>query len=196
MIPALAGAADPAANDVGVAEPAARATVVRQGGELARSLPALLPRLWRFALRLTGHKHDAEDLVQRACIRALERGHQLQSGSSTLSWMFSIVHTVWLNEMRARQVRNHASLQADEHLAATLVDSSCLDPETNALHQQVIAAFESLPAAQRAVMLLVVVEGLSYREAAEVLEVPVGTIMSRLSRARLTIGEVFGAVTC
>jgi RNA polymerase sigma-70 factor (ECF subfamily) len=159
-------------------------------------LPALLPHLWRFAFRLTGNKHDAEDLVQRACIRALERANQLQSGSSTLSWMFSIVHTVWLNEMRARQVRNHASLQEDARLAATLVDSSRLDPETDALHQQVIAAFESLPETQRSVMLLVAVEGMSYREAAAVLEVPIGTVMSRLARARLTIGETFGAVGC
>ncbi len=177
MTPALAGAADPASC------------------ELALSLPTVLPHLWRFALRLTGNKHDAEDLVQRACIRALERRHQLQSGSSTRSWMFAIVHTVWLNEIRARQVRNHASLQ-EGRLVATLVDSSRADPETNALHQQVIAAFEALPEAQRAVMLLVAVEGLSYREAAQVLDVPVGTVMSRLSRARLTIGEAFGAASC
>src|SRR5215472_9651333 len=129
---------------------------------LSNELPALLPRLWRFALRLAGDRHDAEDLVQRACIRALERRHQLQPGSATLSWMFSIVHSVWLNEVRARQIRNNASLQWTEDLAAALVDSAAVDPETNALHQQVIAAVAQLPDAQRAVMLLVAVEGLSY----------------------------------
>lgn len=159
--------------------------------ELAAALPALLPRLWRFGLRLAGNQHDAEDLVQRACVRALERRHQLQPGTSTLSWMFSIIHSVWLNEVRARQIRNHASLQWSEELTRTLVDPTALDPETDALYQQVVAAVARLPDAQRAVMLLVAVEGLSYRETADALKLPVGTVMSRLARARLTIGEAF-----
>src|SRR5262245_43258814 len=58
---------------------------------LSEDLPALVPRLWRFALRLAGDRHVAEDLVQRACVRALERPHQLCAGASTLSWMFSMV---------------------------------------------------------------------------------------------------------
>jgi len=200
MTPTLARAADAAANDQRLSTPAMAtmktvATVVTAADrdELSAALPALLPRLWRFAMRLAGDRHDAEDLVQRACIRALERRHQLQPGSATLSWMFSIVHSVWLNEVRARQIRNNASLQWTEELAATLVDPTAIDPETDALHQQVIAAVARLPDAQRAVMLLVAVEGLSYREAAEALEVPVGTVMSRLARARLTIGQAFGA---
>lgn len=161
--------------------------------ELSTALPTLLPRLWRFALRLAGDRHDAEDLVQRACIRALERRHQLQPGTATLSWMFSIMHSVWLNEVRARQIRNNASLQWTQELAATLADSTTVDPETNALHQQVIAAVARLPDAPRAVMLLVAVEGLSYREAADALDVPVGTVMSRLARARVTIGQAFSS---
>jgi RNA polymerase sigma-70 factor (ECF subfamily) len=162
---------------------------------LSEDLPALLPRLWRFALRLAGDRHDAEDLVQRACVRALERQHQLQPGTATLSWLFSIVHSVWLNEVRARQIRSHGSLQWSEELADTVADPAARNPETYALYQQIIAAVEKLPDAQRAVMLLVAVEGLSYREAATVLEVPIGTVMSRLARARLTIGESFGVLS-
>lgn len=158
---------------------------------LSAALPAALPRLWRFALRLAGDRHDAEDLLQRTCLRALERQHQLQPGTSPLSWMFSIMHSVWLNEVRSRQIRNQAGMQWDEDLLETLADTSALDPETDALHRQILAAVARLPDAQRAVMLLVAVEGLSYREAAEVLEVPIGTIMSRLARARLTVGEAF-----
>jgi RNA polymerase sigma-70 factor, ECF subfamily len=195
MTSTLAKAASVAAN--GQSESSAEAQIVRgvseQSDELRKALPVLLPRLWRFALRLAGDKHDAEDLVQRACMRALERRHQLQAGTVILSWLFSIMHTVWLNEVRARKVRNHASLQWDEELTETLVDSASVDPETNALYQQVIAAVARLPEAQRAVMLLVAVEGLSYREAADILSIPVGTVMSRLARARLTIGEAFGA---
>ena len=156
---------------------------------LCKELPALLPRLWRFALRLAGNPHDAEDLVQRACVRALERRHQLQPGTSTLSWLFSIVHSVWLNEVRARQIRNHGSMHWSEELADTVADPAAPSPEMYTLHQQIIGAVERLPDAQRAVMLLVAVEGLSYSEAAVVLDVPIGTVMSRLARARQTIGE-------
>jgi RNA polymerase sigma-70 factor (ECF subfamily) len=156
---------------------------------LSTELPALLPRLWRFALRLAGDRHDAEDLVQRACVRALERRHQLQPGTSTLSWLFSIVHSVWLNEVRARQIRSHGSMQWSEELADTVADPAASNPEMYTLHSEIVSAVERLPDAQRAVMLLVAVEGLSYREAATALDVPIGTVMSRLARARLTIGE-------
>jgi len=159
--------------------------------DLSTALPALLPRLWRFALRLAVNRHDAEDLVQRACVRALERPHQLQPGTSVLSWLFSIAHTVWLNELRARQIRSRASMQWRDELSDTLADAAALTPEMDAMHRQVVAAVEQLPDAQRAVMLLVAVEGLSYREAAEALDVPIGTVMSRLARARLTIGRQF-----
>lgn len=161
-------------------------------GELTALLPTLLPRLWRFALRLAGDKHDAEDLVQRACVRALERQEQFQAGSSALSWMFSILHSVWLNEVRARRIRNSATMRWTEDLTEIVVDETAVNPEMDALHRQVIGAVEQLPDAQRTVMLLVAVEGMSYREVAEALEIPIGTVMSRLARARLTIGETFG----
>jgi RNA polymerase sigma-70 factor, ECF subfamily len=159
--------------------------------ELSMTLPSFLPRLWRFAIRLAANPHDAEDLVQRACVRALERRHQLQPGTSPLSWMYSIVHSVWLNEVRARRIRNRSSMQWSEELADTVPDPSGATPEADVLHRQIIAAVEGLPDAQRAVMLLVAIEGLSYREAAEVLDIPIGTVMSRLARARLTIGQTF-----
>lgn len=164
---------------------------VSKGDDLTHALPDLLPRLWRFAVRLTGDPHAAEDLVQRGCVRALERRHQLKPGTSARSWMYSILHSVWLNEIRARQIRQHASMQWTDDLAETIPDESGVDPERDLMHRQVIQAVERLPDAQRAVMLLVAVEGLSYREAAEALEIPVGTVMSRLARARLTIGEAF-----
>ena len=163
------------------------------GDGLSNELPTLLPRLWRFALRLAGDRHDAEDLVQRACVRALERQHQLQPGTSTLSWLFSIVYSVWLNEVRAQQTRRRGSIQWSEELADTVADPTALSPEMYTLHRQIISAVERLPDAQRAVMLLVAVEGLSYREAASALDVPIGTVMSRLARARQTIGELFAA---
>ena len=159
--------------------------------ELTAQLPGLLPPIHRFALRLTRDRHDADDLLQRACVRGLERRHQLRPGTSTLSWMFSIVRSVWLNEVRARQLRNHIRLQWSETLANIFSSSAAIDPEADTLYRQVLAAVECLPNAQRDVMVLVAAEGISYLEAAETLGVPIGTIMSRLARARVTIGQAF-----
>jgi RNA polymerase sigma-70 factor (ECF subfamily) len=152
-------------------------------------LPGMLPRLWAFSLRLCGNQHDAEDLLQRACVRGLERAHQLQPGTSPLSWMFSIVHSTWLNELRARNVRSRSSMEWDDNFLETVPDPGARNPADSV--SEIIAAVERLPDAQRTVMLLVAVEGFSYAEAAEVLGVPIGTIMSRLSRARQTIGAPF-----
>lgn len=159
--------------------------------ELSALLPSMLPRLWAFALRLSGDQHDAEDLVQRACVRALERAHQLQPGTAPLSWMFSIMQSTWLNEVRARGVRNRSGMEWDEGLLETVPDPAAKTPEEQAMNGQIIRAVQQLPEAQRVVMLLVAVEGLSYSEAAAALDVPIGTIMSRLSRARQAIGAVF-----
>jgi RNA polymerase sigma-70 factor, ECF subfamily len=162
------------------------------GSDLPSQLPELLPRLWSFALRISGDRHDAEDLVQRACLRGLERAHQLQPGTSALSWMFSIVHSTWIDELRARTRRNRSSTEWDDDMLETVADPAARTPEENAINNQIVSAVGQLPEAQRVVMLLVAVEGLSYSEAAEVLEVPIGTVMSRLSRARQTIGTLFG----
>ncbi len=151
----------------------------------------MLPRLWAFALRLCGNQHDAEHLLQRACVRGLERAGQLQPGTSPLSWMFSIAHSTWIDEVRSRQVRRRCSEEWDDILLATAADPGARNPHVAVLGGQVIAAVERLPEAQRIVMLLVAVEGLSYAEAAETLGVPIGTIMSRLSRARQKIGAQF-----
>jgi RNA polymerase sigma-70 factor (ECF subfamily) len=164
-------------------------------GGLSGDLAVLLPRLWRFALRLAGDRRDAEDLVQRACERALERQHPLQPGTSMLSWMFSIVHSVWLNELRARQICSHGNMRWSEKLVEAVADTVACNPEMHSLQQQIISSVEKLPDAQRSVMLLMAVEGLTYREAATVLDVPIGTVMSRLVHARLTIGESLGMPT-
>ncbi|WP_133649774.1 RNA polymerase sigma factor [Paraburkholderia flava] len=159
--------------------------------DLPGLLPEMLPRLWAFALRIAGDQHDAEDLVQRACVRALERAHQLQPGTAPLSWMFSIVHTTWINELRSRSVRKRSSMDWDDDFLENVPDPTGETPETQLMNGQIIEAVERLPEAQRVVMLLVAVEGLSYQEAADALDVPIGTIMSRLSRARQAIGARF-----
>ncbi|MEM5388495.1 RNA polymerase sigma factor [Paraburkholderia phymatum] len=165
------------------------------GADLPGMLPGMLPRLWAFALRLSGDRHDAEDLVQRACLRGLERAHQLRADTAPLSWMFSIVHSTWINELRARSVRKRASFECDDDFLENLPDPVDNRPETRLMHSQIVEAIERLPEAQRVVMLLVAVEGLTYQQAADVLDIPIGTVMSRLSRARQSVGAMFGGET-
>lgn len=161
---------------------------------LAPHLTALLPKLWRFALRLTRHDEDAQDLVQRTCVRALERQHQWRPDTHPLSWLYAILHSIWMNELASRRLRRVDSLsRGDDEEDIELADAAATDPETSMFYRQVVAAVGALPDAQRVVMLLVAIEGLSYREASDVLGVPIGTVMSRLSRARLTIGERFAS---
>jgi RNA polymerase sigma-70 factor, ECF subfamily len=160
---------------------------------LAPHLPVLLPKLWRFALRLARNREDAQDLVQRTCVRALERQHQWRREVSPLAWLYTILHSIWLNESRSRRLHPVQSLDDDmqDEEELQFKNQGAANPQDLLYCRQVVLAVEALPEAQRSVMLLVVVEGLSYREAADVLEVPVGTVMSRLSRARAVIQERF-----
>ncbi|KAG8152336.1 RNA polymerase sigma factor [Burkholderia catarinensis] len=158
--------------------------------ELSTMLPDMLPRLWSFAMRISGNRYDAEELVQRACIRALERAHQLRSDTSPVSWMFSIIQSIWLNELRQRNHRNRLVLELSDALLETVSDPRST-PETGLAIRQIIDAVERLPESQRTVLLLVSVDGLSYRQAADTLDIPVGTIMSRISRARKALRMVF-----
>lgn len=166
---------------------------------LAPHLTLLLPKLWRFALRLTRHQQDAEDLVQRTCVRALERQQQWNPEGSPLSWLYAIMHSIWLNEMRSRRLHPVSSLTGDDGVDSDVIDAATVselaEPESLVFCRQIVAAVDALPEAQRLVMLLIAVDGMSYAEAAEVLNVPVGTVMSRIFRARVSIGErLSGAV--
>ncbi len=99
------------------------------------------------------------------------------------------MHTIWLNEVRARQRRRESSLDWEDEWTELLPDVASTDPAVRVFYRQIVEAVESLPEAQRLVMLLVDVEGLTYKEAAEVLSIPIGTVMSRLARARGTVGQ-------
>jgi RNA polymerase sigma-70 factor (ECF subfamily) len=144
-------------------------------------LAAELPRLWRYGLVLSGNRDTAEDLVQATCVRAIERSHQFALGTRLDRWLFSILHSIWLNEIRARKVRRGQGLvDAD----AVLVFDGLKQTETNIWAGQVLREVQALPEAQRETVFLVYVEGMTYREAADLLGVPIGTVMSRLAAAR------------
>jgi RNA polymerase sigma-70 factor, ECF subfamily len=147
-------------------------------------LIAVLPRLRRFARGLSGSVADADDLVQAACERALARQHQFQEGTRFDSWMFRIVQTIWIDQVRSRDVRKEGGDIAEERLGS---DEPVRRVEARLALGEVRRALDRLPPDQRTTLLLVTVDGLSYREAAEVVQVPVGTIMSRLARARIAL---------
>lgn len=153
-------------------------------GSFGDQLVAVLPRLRRFARGLTGSAADADDLVQAACERALVRAHQFQEGTRFDSWMFRIVQTIWIDQIRARDVRKEEPEAEAERLGS---DEPMRRVEARLALGEVRRALQELPAEQRAALLLVTVDGLSYKEAAAVADVPVGTIMSRLARARVAL---------
>nr|WP_279612153.1 sigma-70 family RNA polymerase sigma factor [Burkholderia latens] len=155
-------------------------------------LPDMLPRLRSFSMRLTANRYDAEELVQRACVRALERAHQLRCGTSPVSWLFSIIHSIWLNELRRRHHRDRLLLEWGDALPETVADPRAAS-ETRVAVGQILAAVERLPEPQRVALLLVSIDGLSYQQAAAALDIPVGTVMSRISRARKAIRAALGA---
>ena len=148
-------------------------------------LAGLLPRLRRFARTLTRNPHDADDLVQLALERALTRLAQWRPDTKLESWMFGIIKNAWIDELRARGRR--AKVFAPEEAAEHVGDASS-EAQMELLSMQ--SAMERLPDEQRLVVALVLVEGLSYQEAADVLEMPIGTVTSRLARGRATLESI------
>lgn len=157
--------------------------------EVRDGLAAYLSRLWRYAVLLVGRHDAAEDLVQATCVRALERSHQFIAGSRLDRWLFAILRSIWLNDLRSRRVREGEGVEDAE---AVLVYDGAARIETDMLAAQVLREVQALPQAQRETLFLVYVEGLTYREAAQLLGVPIGTVMSRLASARERLGKLGG----
>ena len=150
-----------------------------------RQIVDLLPRLRRLARALARNHADADDLTQLALERALARREQWGAGTRLDSWVFRIMKNAWIDETRtrSRQLRVFEPPEAGEAVA----DSAVPAMETRLEAAEVARAMAALPEDQRLAVALVLVDGLSYREAAEVLETPVGTLTSRLVRGRLAL---------
>jgi RNA polymerase sigma-70 factor (ECF subfamily) len=155
--------------------------------EFTNQLLALLPKLRRFARTLTGSIDQGDDIVQSACERALERADQFVVGSRLDSWMYRIVQNVWIDRARHEALREEAMDPAE--LAGYPGEDALTLTENKIALAQTRRAIAKLPVELREVLVLVSIEELPYREAAAVLGIPIGTVMSRLSRARLTLYE-------
>ena len=159
--------------------------------DFAHDLVALLPRLRRFARALAGAPDRADDLVQTACERALRARHTFQPGTRLDAWMFRILRNVWIDAARRSEARGGQHAGLDEVVEQAGWDGRAVT-ETRLLVAKAREAIAALPPESREVVVLVCVEELSYREAAEVLDVPVGTVMSRLARARVKLARALG----
>ena len=150
-------------------------------------LVALLPRLRRFALGLTGSPDRADDLVQSACERALARAGQWQPGSKLDSWMYKIMQNLWIDQLRTK---GEATFSEADEIEQVPDRDWTGHIQANIALEQVMRAMQALSPPMRAVLALVCIEELSYKEAAEALDVPIGTVMSRLARARKELHRI------
>jgi len=151
-------------------------------------LESHIPAMRRFAWSLTRDRDKADDLVQEALLRAVSRWAQLRKPSSIRPWLLQILYNAFLAELRRRHREGLAvSLDMiDQHPAATI------DPENEELLRGALGVLARLPEDQRAVLELVAIEGLSYEEVSHILNIPLGTVMSRLSRGRGKLRELIG----
>jgi RNA polymerase sigma-70 factor (ECF subfamily) len=152
----------------------------------------LLPRLRRFALVLTHSPDLADELVQAGVVRALGRLDQRSRDTPLDRWLFCILKTVWLNTRRSTTIRRADPLEEHHDVLAS---DGVRDMEARIALSEVRAAFARLTCDQQQALLLVCVEGYSYADAAEFLDIPIGTLMSRLSRARDALMAMANAPT-
>lgn len=152
-----------------------------------QALVALIPRLRRFARVLTGNLADADDVVQACLEKAMVNMDQWQPGTRLDAWVFRIARNHWLdNRRRAHNRMGHEDISDMPNLAG---DDGVAVAEASADARMVRAAVDALPPDQRDVVALVMLEEMSYREAADALGLPIGTVMSRLSRAKAALAK-------
>ncbi len=164
-----------------------------------RFMPSLVPAdilkelssMRRYARSLTRDESAADDIVQDALIKALKKRDTFRAGGSTRGWLLAIVHNVFVSTRR----RERAEANRDARFAEEMIDRLEPDQEYSAYLSEIAQAFAALPEHHRAVLHLVAIEGQSYQAAATILDLPIGTVMSRLSRARATLRRTCGPET-
>jgi len=153
-------------------------------------LTGLLPRLRRFAHGLSRNSADADDLTQMTIERALRSKAQWQPGSRLDSWLYTIMRNLWIDTVRSRGRKDKLEAPPDE--AEMLGHDPRAGIEASIDLQRVMIAMDQLPGEQREVIALILIEGFGYREAAELLDLPIGTVSSRLVRGRTALLALLG----
>jgi len=156
--------------------------------EVRNGIQEVFPRLWRYCLVLANTHAQADDLAQSACLRALEKADQFKAGTHFDRWIFRLTQRIWIDELRKSAVRIGGGLSRIDEIE--LIDAGS-NPEEKLMTREVLMAVMQLPEAQRTTVVLVYVEGYGYKETAEILDIPVGTVMSRLSVARAKLVSMF-----
>lgn len=158
---------------------------------LGATLVAALPQLRRYALAVSRHPDIADELVQEACERVLSSGGPGNDGTPFLPWVFTILRNRWIDRVRRQQTEGHTvDIEDHEDSSTTAGEDERVDARRTLVRVQ--EAIDRLAPDQRELMLLVCVEELSYKEAAAVTGVPIGTVMSRLARARMRVADWAG----
>ena len=163
---------------------------MEQSGSFEAQLGGLLPRLRRFAHSLSRNPADADDLTQLTVERALRSREQWQPGSRLDSWLYKMMRNLWIDTVRARGRRESKEVPVDE---AAELGHDPRDATDAAIDlKRVMAAMGRLPGEQREVVSLILIEGFGYRETAEILDLPIGTVSSRLVRGRTALLAMLG----
>jgi RNA polymerase sigma-70 factor (ECF subfamily) len=151
--------------------------------DIAGLLESEIPRLRRYARALTRDFGSADDLVQSCLARAIAKQHLWQEGTDLRAWLFTILHNQHVNEVR-RSVREGTTVPVEDMASALPIKENATDSlQLRDLHR----AIGRLPEEQRQAILLVSLEGMSYEQVARILNIPIGTVRSRLSRGRETL---------
>lgn len=150
----------------------------------------LLPRLRRFAHGLCRDSADADDLTQSSVERALRAKRQFKTGTRLDSWLYKIMRNQWIDTLRSR--RRREKFEAPPEAAENVGEDPSGSIEATIELKQMMAAMQRLPDDQREVVALILIEGFGYRETAEILEVPMGTVSSRLARGRSALLDMVG----
>ncbi len=152
---------------------------------LKQQITAIVPSLRRFAYSLTGNAADADDLLQNTVEKLLTK--ELPDDVDLLKWSFRVCRNLWIDEFRAAKVRQKAT-EAPEHQEAQVVDGEQVIYQSLTV-REVVEQVNTLPEDQRSALALVAIEGMSYKEAADALSIPIGTVMSRMARARQSMSD-------
>ncbi len=157
---------------------------------VGEQLVAYLPNLRRFAITLCKSRETAEDLVQSACVRALAHAPHFEPGTRFDAWMFRIVRNLWIDHLRRQRTEGpQEDIGRHQNIGGT---SAEVHMEDRLLLDSVGRAIDGLAADQRSVLILICLEDLSYQQVADILAIPIGTVMSRLARARKKLGATLG----